>query len=146
MSRSIFFDVDETLIEWETDSVDKERLYGLINHGLPDFIVIDNHKFRVNKPHVCRLKQHYENGDDVTVWSAGGRSWARRVIKALDLMDYVDNILTKPDFYYDDEDLSTFRARRMFLDADTGKFKRDGEDHDKGTKTTDKEREDKDSV
>ena len=122
-NRCIYFDVDETLIQWEFEPdfvVTHEHQMKLPE----DFILIDDIRFRIHKPHIMRLMQHHNTGDCVVVWSAGGINWARRVIEALAIQDYVNVVLGKPDFFYDDENIPCLKGKRMYLNIDTGKFER----------------------
>lgn len=105
--RTCYFDVDDTLIEWK-----------LCDEHDPDAVKIDNgHVFykRRIQDHIDELKNQKMTGNIVVVWSAGGAEWAATVIKALDLEDYVDVCLTKPDFYYDDKDVDDwFPTKRYY--------------------------------
>lgn len=92
---SVYFDVDDTLVLHD-------------RHDLPDedIIVIDvgNYVYSVHphKKHIKQLKTHKAKGDIIVVWSQGGSEWAERVVKKLELIEYVDVCLTKPERYYDD--------------------------------------------
>ena len=65
--------------------------------------------------HVSQLVQQNLKGVRMVVWSAGGADWAEAVIKTLKLEDYVDVILTKPDFFYDDSKPEGFMGRHFFF-------------------------------
>jgi len=121
--NAIYFDVDETLIFWE----DSEAIDRMLSRGcLVDdrFVTLDTICFRKHNYHIDRLIQHHNTGDLVVVWSAGGKGWADRVVDALEIREFVDVVLPKPNFYYDDIELKDFNSRRMFFDHETLKFVR----------------------
>ena len=128
--KAIYFDVDETLIFWEEqDSIrcSNSPQYTGDNWYLGTgrgFIKIDAITYKVHVYHLDRIEQHHNNGDLVVVWSAGGKGWADRVVDALGVRKYVDIVLPKPDYYYDDIELKDFSSKRMFFDHETLKFKR----------------------
>lgn len=106
-NRTCYFDVDDTLVEWKLCS---ERDVDAIR------IEQDGHVFykKCIVDHVEELKNQKMTGNTVVVWSAGGAEWAATVIKALNLEEYVDVCLTKPDFYYDDKDVQDWFPRKRF--------------------------------
>lgn len=110
-NRTVYFDVDDTIMEWkQCDSND------------PDACQIENNGFIFYKRpimiHVQELKNQKMAGNTVVVWSAGGARWAEAVIKALKLEQYVDVVLTKPDFYYDDKDVDFWFPKKRFYHVD----------------------------
>lgn len=106
-NRTVYFDVDDTLVEW--------KLCGEKDPGATR-IEKDGHIFykKVIQDHVDELKNQKMTGNTVVVWSAGGGEWAATVVRALDLEKYVDVCLTKPDFYYDDKDVSDWFPKKRF--------------------------------
>lgn len=106
-NRTVYFDVDDTLIEWAQCEAED-----------PDAVKIKkgNHTFfkREIKEHTSELKLQKMTGNTVVVWSAGGAEWAATAIKALGLEDYVDVCLTKPDFYYDDKDVNNWFPKKRY--------------------------------
>jgi hypothetical protein len=57
----------------------------------------------VELKHVTRrLRRQHMQGHYVIVWSQGGDEWTEIVVKALKLQDCVDQIMTKPKWYFDD--------------------------------------------
>ena len=106
--KTVYFDVDDTLLEWDT-----------CRKNDPDAVKIENngHVFykKAIQPNIKNLKSHFLAGHLVVVWSAGGAAWAETVVKALKLQKYVNIILTKPDYYYDDKDATEwFPKERQF--------------------------------
>ena len=131
MSKTIYFDVDETLIMWEGDDITSayNDTKNLPNSYAPyirhdDIIFIDKIPYRKHIYHIDRLIHHKQTGDKIVVWSAGGEKWATRVITELGLIEYVDVILSKPDYYYDDVELKDFKSGRMYFDHETLRFRR----------------------
>jgi predicted phosphatase len=110
-NRTCYFDVDDTLIEW--------KLCGERDPGATK-IEKDGHVFfkKVIQDHVEELKNQKMTGNTVVVWSAGGGEWAATVVRALDLEKYVDVCITKPDFYYDDKDVSDWFPKKRFYHSE----------------------------
>ena len=106
--RIAYFDVDDTLLEWEES---KDNSCCTIN------VEMNGRKLkrRMICCHVQELKRQAESGTKIIVWSAGGSNWAEAVIKALKLEEYVDVILTKPDRIYDDKDPNSWMPKRRFF-------------------------------
>lgn len=89
------FDVDETLVMWHRpvsdDSIAVTCPYtNVVDHLVP------------HKEHIHILKQQKGRGYHVTVWSAGGWLWAKTIVEALGLTDYVDEVRAKPVKAFDD--------------------------------------------
>jgi len=105
--RTVYVDVDDTLLEWQScteHDTDAVKVYN------------NDHVFykRAIYPNINALKDHSHAGHVVIVWSAGGVEWATSVIKALGIEKYVDIVLTKPDWYYDDQDADHWLPERQF--------------------------------
>jgi phosphoserine phosphatase len=107
--RVAYFDVDDTLLEWD-ESKNKDaitiNLNGMVSKKLP------------LKKNIQELIKQYKSGTRIIVWSASGACWAESVVKALNLEEYVDAILTKPDRYYDDKDVLEWFPQRRFYQQD----------------------------
>jgi len=92
-------DVDETLIFW--DHFD----------GVPK-ITVDGAKgpvvLGVSEKLINRIKQHKNQGHINIVWSHGGYEFAEKVVKALELEEYIDVVMSKASIYYDDTPASDF--------------------------------------
>jgi len=84
---SVYFDVDETLIQW---------------HPVEATHVVDGVPVAVNKDVVKYMKQCWHEGLRICVWSQGGFIWAQKVGKAIGINLYVDHYLSKPNIYVDD--------------------------------------------
>lgn len=87
------FDVDDTLI---TQNFDEEKAEAVVEcYGYKtEVLIIQNN--------VDALKRHKKQGQIIVVWSAAGYKWAESVVKALKLEKYVDYVMSKPNWYYDD--------------------------------------------
>ena len=105
-----FFDIDDTLVKWSFSQVEAEK-FGIHfdNFGYKTLLV-------PHRTHIEQLKKHKSRGHKIAVWSAGGWDWANEVIKTLQLEDYVDVIMSKPSWYYDDLTSSQFmpEANRVY--------------------------------
>lgn len=109
--NSVFWDVDDTLVLWnptkeqlEKDGIDFECPAGLflneennVTPGKPWTARLVPHK-----THIEQLKKHKMRGHMIVVWSAGGYDWAEAVVKRLGLEQYVDVVISKPTWAYDD--------------------------------------------
>lgn len=61
------------------------------------------------------LKEEHHRGACIKVWSRGGWEWAQNVIKALELEQYVDEIMSKPRSYFDDLPIEKWLTDRVFI-------------------------------
>lgn len=89
----VCFDVDDTLVMWGFTPSESSVTFN--NYGFPQ-------NLEPHKVHIEALKAHKAKGDFVIVWSAGGYAWAQEVVDTLQLNDYVDLVIAKPRWYYDD--------------------------------------------
>lgn len=92
----VYSDVDETLVCWPDDPFTET------NESVQ--IELDGTRYYLN-PHVYnieQLKKLKRTGFKVVVWSLGGQQWAQNAVNALELNEYVDFVLAKPDFIIDD--------------------------------------------
>lgn len=106
-----YFDVDETLVF--TENKDKhEPKHAMITIAIPGKPGV---LCEINQPQVDRLKMHRIWGNGVIVWSKSGFDWAEAVVNALELNDYVDAILAKPTYYYDDKKCCQFLTEHRYL-------------------------------
>lgn len=111
-SRSIFCDVDDTLIKWPAPDEDFK------NH--PDAIELDMFGTPLwvipMTTNINTLKKFYETGYEVIVWSMSSKQWAEKVIEKLGLSSWIDYCVSKPDFFLDDCEAVRFMIpeRRIF--------------------------------
>lgn len=105
--KVLFSDVDDTLI---TFNVTEENLSQAIDIGPRGF----ERKAIPMFKNIKNLKNARTRGHGVVVWSAGGHKWAAEVIRALGLEAYVDLIVAKPSWYYDDLPVDKWIGPRFF--------------------------------
>lgn len=92
------FDVDDTLIIWDREC----------NHPGDGRVSIENPYtkhvvyLRPHEGHIRLMKEMRARGRYIGVWSGSGVGWAKAVIAALDLAEYVHLVQTKPIAYVDD--------------------------------------------
>jgi hypothetical protein len=110
-NRSVYFDVDDTLMEWTQCEKDDPLAVEIKNNG---FVFYK----RPIQVHVDELRNQKMAGNTVVVWSAGGAKWAEAVLIALNLQEYVDVVLTKPDFYYDDKEVNYWFPKKRYYFAE----------------------------
>ena len=116
-----YFDVDDTLVMWEpldpaTDSTVEAIPFLDPNDGSTIFL-------QPHRKHIKMLKRHALSGHKIVVWSHGGSDWAEAVVDQLNLRGYVDVIMSKPSWYYDDLPAGEFlpgSSRKYFLDKKWG--------------------------
>lgn len=108
---NIFVDVDDTLVMWNWDIAPEPH----------DLVFIldpyDNKEYalRPHLPNMKVLKSQKARGSYITVWSQSGYQWANAVVKALDLVEYVDQVMTKPRAYIDDLPCQEWMGERIYL-------------------------------
>lgn len=109
------FDIDGTLVlpynPW------------IVNQPGRDVLVYDSvedkHiKMIAHEPMIRLLKEEKAKGSFILVWSRSGNDWARNVIKALQLTEYVDVVMSKPLVYFDDVDVKDWMKDRVYLSPD----------------------------
>lgn len=110
--RSVFYDVDDTLVIWNWKDFDPE--------GKDVFEITDQQseitaKLLPHKRHIELLRQFKARGHTVVVWSQGGWSWAESIVKALGIEEAVDIVMSKPDWYVDDIPAAGFMGRNVYL-------------------------------
>ena len=113
-NRTVYFDVDDTLMEWKQCDPSFRDACRIENNGFVFY------KRPINI-HVEELKNQKMAGNTVVVWSAGGAKWAEAVLRALKIEQYVDVVLTKPDFYYDDKDVDYWFPKKRYFHMEENK-------------------------
>ena len=103
-----FFDVDETLIMYKQQ--DPSRMVEIRVPGNPYSVHVTPHE-----EHIARLIHHKVWNNGVVVWSRSGYQWAEAVVKALDLEQYVDIVMSKPLYYYDDRPCCEILGEHRYL-------------------------------
>ena len=103
---TIFIDIDDTLVMWGKKENQIEVIEPL--YGEPTYVT-------PHKGHIKILKDRKARGSRIVLWSAGGYRWAAAVIKALNLEQYVDFVMTKPHAYLDDKQPDEFMGERIYL-------------------------------
>jgi hypothetical protein len=96
----VYCDVDATLLMFSPPPSNDQTKYETIE--LSFFEDGPCKKIWVNHHNVNALKEHKLRKHTTIVWSAGGWQWAERVIKILNLEEYVDCIIQKPSWIIDD--------------------------------------------
>lgn len=121
-----YFDVDHTLIIWEMDPKEYSPLKGSDDYGIEKLlnkqpeslkIAFDGKEFSIRPiwTHVSQLVQQSLKGVKIVVWSAGGVDWAEAIVNRLGLNDFVDVVITKPHFFYDDSNPEGFMGKHFFF-------------------------------
>lgn len=97
----VFCDVDDTLVKWNYTKEEEERAIIFDNFGVKTPLV-------PHLVHIEQLMKHKARGHMVIVWSQGGWEWSQEVVKKLGIEDYVDLVISKPRWFYDDLPSSAF--------------------------------------
>lgn len=105
----VYFDVDGTLVLWDYPA---ERAAETIAVGAPGL----ERRVLPHWTHVEEIKKYKARGHRVVVWSAGGHEWAESVVRKLGLIPFVDIIIRKPTWYYDDWKSEVFMGDPIFLE------------------------------
>jgi len=109
---TLFFDVDQTLVMWGK----LKKKYKAVAITCP--YQGEQYYLRPHQGHIKVLKDRKVRGSFIVVWSAGGYAWAEAVVKALNLTNYVDLIMSKPHAYCDDKIATEFMGERIYLEID----------------------------
>jgi FMN phosphatase YigB (HAD superfamily) len=123
--QTVFFDVDCTLAMWDATPEQLEA-YGIEIECPGSLVDIDNdgnesyapawkQMILPHRKHIEQLKKHKMRGHTVIVWSAGGYDWAEAVIKAFKLAEYVDLVISKPIWCYDDLQPNEFIPKPQWM-------------------------------
>ena len=92
----VTFDVDDTLIMWNKPG---EQSVTVTLPGEDGF----TETFTPHADHIQMLKDFKKVCRyTVVVWSQSGHDWAEAVVKALEIEDYVDLVMSKPSRHVDD--------------------------------------------
>lgn len=122
-NQTVFCDVDDTLVMW---SATQEQLDA---HGVSitcpgSYAIIDGElvqspswteKLLPHFAHIEQLKKHKARGHTIIVWSAGGWDWAKVAVQALGLEQYVDLVISKPTWSYDDKNPEDFIPKSQWM-------------------------------
>lgn len=93
---TVFFDVDDTLVMWNFPAEkDKTDIITFTYEGRAE-------RLKIHPEHIEAIKKYKIRGHNVVVWSQGGSDWAKAVIEACGLQEFVDIIVPKPAWFYDD--------------------------------------------
>lgn len=108
------FDCDDTLIIWPDDHYTPKE--GRVKIECPyekgTFFYLIPHKRHINYLIAQKERKH-----EVIVWSQNGWAWAKSVVEALKLENYVDRVETKISKYFDDLPADSWMDR-IFLEHD----------------------------
>lgn len=123
--QTTFFDCDDTLVMWNATSEQLEKdgvdftcpgsLVDIDNDGNEQFAPEWKARLLPHKKHIEQLKKHKMRGHTIIVWSAGGWDWASAVVKALGLENFVDLVISKPTWAYDDLQPSEFMPKPQWM-------------------------------
>ncbi len=119
----VYVDCDDTLIFWsstpeelETKGVDFMCEGSLVSrHGQVRSVETYTVRLVPHRKHIEQIKKHKARGHTVVVWSQGGFSWGETVVRTLGLEAYVDLVIAKPLWLYDDLPASEFMPKNKWM-------------------------------
>ena len=112
----VYFDCDDTLVSWKHCGQWKENMIEFMDPNDKSSIWLE-----AIPDHINAIKAHKIRGHTVIVWSAGGADWAEEVVKRIGMSQYVDAVMSKPTWFYDDIPSSEFMPeinRRFYPSED----------------------------
>lgn len=112
-TRSVWFDVDDTLVIWDWKSINPEGI-GLVYVVDPNSGVSE--RVMPHYRHIELMRQFKARGHTVMVWSQGGHEWAEAVCKTLGIEMLVDYVMDKPNWYVDDLHATAWMKAPIYLD------------------------------
>jgi FMN phosphatase YigB (HAD superfamily) len=128
-NRIVYCDVDSTILDWDSTQEDKEKNGVLFT--CPGSMVYDpedgseigfagewSELLVPNWPQIEQLKKHRLRHHTVVVWSSGGYDWAETAVRTLKLEQYVDVVISKPVWLYDDLQPSEFMPKARLITKD----------------------------
>lgn len=123
--NSVHCDVDDTIAMWNPTPEQSEK-YGIEITCPGGLYQNDRGEIKMGPSwtqrivphftHVEQLKKHKARGHFVCVWSAGGWEWAQAAVKALGLEQYVDLVISKPRWTYDDLQAEQFMPKSQYME------------------------------
>lgn len=122
---TVFFDVDDTLVMWDATPEELETKGIVIEYPIQKVYNYKGVQTRLNirektvmphQLHIKKLIEHKLRNHTVVVWSAGGSQWAEAVVRTLGLTDYVDLVVSKPNWCYDDLTAAEFIPTPIWID------------------------------
>lgn len=123
--QTVFVDVDDTLVMWNATPEELEErgvdftcpgsLVTIDEDGTEGFAPEWTERLLPHRKHIEQIKKHKLRGHTIIVWSAGGSDWAEAVVKALGLENFVDLVIEKPRWIYDDLPASEFMPKNQWM-------------------------------
>lgn len=123
--QTTYFDVDDTLIMWsatqqELDArgveiTSPESVVFFDGEDEPRSVGKFTQKVLPHRVHIEQMIKHKLRGHTIVVWSAGGWDWAEAAVRALGLEKYVDLVISKPTWTYDDKQPDDFIPKPYWM-------------------------------
>jgi predicted phosphatase len=104
----LYVDIDDTLLmhDDKIEIPDKTRIKMKL--------LGKDYYFIENTQNVETIKEMHKKGFVCVAWSAAGKKWAQQAVKALKLEKYFSHVLTKPMYYLDDKDPSSYMGKNLY--------------------------------
>lgn len=108
--NTTFWDVDDTLV-MHALSTESIGIQDPIDPSHSVIVTPNNNMIRL-------MLEEKARGSFIIVWSRGGDAWAEAVIRALELQNTVDLVMTKPMAYFDDKPIEEWLPYRVYMRPD----------------------------
>lgn len=121
-TKIICFDCDDTLVLWNGKGMswgknNKEAVAFRDPYNSKEYY--DSYLYLKPNNEVIELLKTYKAAKwTIVVWSAGGWLWAKEVVKTLNLEEYVDLCMSKPERYVDDNPCTAWMG--MYVEVTLG--------------------------
>lgn len=123
-NQTAFFDCDDTLVLWSPTQEQKDK-HGIEIECPGGFTIIDGELVRSplrkeklvpHLTHIEQLRKHKARNHTVIVWPAGGWQWAESVVIVPGIEQFVDLIVSKPTWSYDDKRPEQFMPPSQWME------------------------------
>lgn len=107
----VFSDCDDTLVIWRDDSMSP-------GDGKVEIVDPYDGSRVFLYPHIKHIKllaDYKARGYTIFVWSAAGQPWSEAVVKALEIENIVDFVMSKPVKYMDDLHAKDILGQRVYI-------------------------------
>lgn len=110
-----YFDCDDTLVKWSSTPEEKEQFGVTFSCTLEDGSTYSE-LLVPHRKHIEQLKAHKLRGHTIILWTAGSWQWGKCVAETLGLSQYIDVVLEKPKFIYDDLPVNEFIPKPYYYE------------------------------
>lgn len=110
--RIVWCDVDDTLILWNLSAYPNGQKVTVDHVNGPVEVIAHENNIKT-------LIKFWKLGYTLIVHSGSGWRWAKAVVEALKLDQYVNTCMSKPMYYFDDKPVEEWAGPRIWRDPHT---------------------------